>query len=75
MVSHVHGIYPSVSIDHFLRLSGLSFTAWNNQHIVGHHIYTNVAGVDPDLPMDFKSDIRRILERQVVSLLHSEFFK
>lgn len=60
----------SVNRTLYLRLSGLSFTAWNNQHVVGHHIYTNVAGVDPDLPVDFKSDIRRILERQVMSFFN-----
>lgn len=44
----------------------MSFTSWNNQHIVGHHVYTNVAGVDPDLPVNFKRDIRRIVDRQIL---------
>jgi cytochrome b involved in lipid metabolism len=45
--------------------AGGSMISWLNQHIVGHHIYTNVAGADPDLPVNFKDDIRRIVERQV----------
>jgi fatty acid desaturase len=46
--------------------AGASMTSWLNQHVVGHHIYTNVAGADPDLPVDFKSDVRRIVYRQVL---------
>lgn len=46
--------------------AGGNMVSWLNQHIVGHHIYTNVAGADPDLPVNFKSDIRRIVERQVL---------
>ncbi len=53
----------------------MSFTAWNNQHIVGHHIYTNVAGVDPDLPVNFKNDIRRIVRRQVICFLFVVYSK
>ncbi|KAJ0405285.1 hypothetical protein ATCC90586_007324 [Pythium insidiosum] len=46
--------------------AGGSMVSWLNQHIVGHHIYTNVAGADPDLPVNFDSDVRRIVERQVL---------
>lgn len=45
---------------------GASMTAWLTQHVVGHHNHTNVVGVDPDLPDNFKSDVRRVLERQVL---------
>lgn len=31
-------------------ISGSSMLAWHNQHIVGHHAYTNIMGADPDLP-------------------------
>lgn len=62
----------SSSLAFYLRINGLSFTAWNTQHIVGHHIYTNVVGVDPDLPVNFKSDIRRIVDRQVYRLILRE---
>lgn len=46
--------------------AGASMVSWLNQHVVGHHIYTNVAGADPDLPVDFESDVRRIVHRQVL---------
>ncbi|KAF4320033.1 hypothetical protein BBO99_00005957 [Phytophthora kernoviae] len=46
--------------------AGANMVSWLNQHVVGHHIYTNVAGADPDLPVDFKSDVRRIVYRQVL---------
>lgn len=46
--------------------AGASMTSWLNQHVVGHHIYTNVAGADPDLPVNFDSDVRRIVTRQVL---------
>lgn len=54
----------------------MSFTAWINQHVVGHHIHTNVAGVDPDLPVNFTSDFRRIVKRQVtlISAAAHEFY-
>uniref|UniRef100_A0AAV1T9D4 Cytochrome b5 heme-binding domain-containing protein n=1 Tax=Peronospora matthiolae TaxID=2874970 RepID=A0AAV1T9D4_9STRA len=45
---------------------GANMVSWLNQHVVGHHIYTNVPGADPDLPVDFKSDVRRIVHRQVM---------
>ncbi|ETM02781.1 hypothetical protein L917_00858 [Phytophthora nicotianae] len=47
-------------------VAGANMLSWLNQHVVGHHIYTNVAGADPDLPVDFKSDVRRIVYRQVL---------
>lgn len=49
-------------------LAGVSLSAWLTQHVVGHHGYTNVAGVDPDLPDNFKSDIRRVFQRQVCAV-------
>lgn len=50
--------------------AGGSMVSWLNQHVVGHHIYTNVAGADPDLPVNFKSDVRRIVERQVLQPIY-----
>eukprot|EP00644_Phytophthora_capsici_P007213 jgi/Phyca11/527737/estExt2_fgenesh1_pm.C_PHYCAscaffold_220052 len=47
-------------------VAGANMVSWLNQHVVGHHIYTNVPGADPDLPVDFKSDVRRIVYRQVL---------
>lgn len=34
------------------------------QHVVGHHVYTNVFGADPDLPMHLEGDPRRLVDRQ-----------
>lgn len=45
--------------------AGASMSSWLAQHVVGHHNYTNVAGVDPDVPNNFTSDFRRIFQRQV----------
>lgn len=56
------GIVGRFTLDWF---AGASLSSWLNQHVVGHHIYTNVAGVDPDLPVNFESDMRRIVDRQV----------
>jgi len=44
--------------------AGASLVSWHNQHIVGHHVYTNVVGADPDLPMKMDGDIRRVAPQQ-----------
>jgi len=44
--------------------AGASMTSWHHQHIVGHHLYTNVLGADPDLPVDVKGDMRRVAPHQ-----------
>jgi len=44
--------------------AGCNMTSWHNQHIVGHHVYTNVYGVDPDLPKAETGDVRRLVTRQ-----------
>lgn len=59
------GLVGRFTLDWF---AGANLSSWLNQHVVGHHIYTNVAGVDPDLPVNFESDMRRIVERQVKAL-------
>jgi len=28
---------------------GMSMDSWRHRHILGHHVYTNVCGIDPDL--------------------------
>ena len=43
---------------------GTSFDAWLHQHVVGHHIYTNIIEIDPDLPIDKINDIRRVVPSQ-----------
>jgi len=34
-------------------INGVSFMIWQHQHIVGHHVYTNVQHSDPDLGVGF----------------------
>lgn len=46
---------------------GTSFDAWLHQHVVGHHVYTNVLMIDPDVPMQQDGDIRRIMPQQAYS--------
>lgn len=36
---------------------------WRQQHVVGHHVYTNVEGRDPDIRVSEK-DVRRVTPRQ-----------
>ena len=40
------------------------------QHVVGHHIYTNVFGADPDLPETAEGDPRRLVHRQKYSSVY-----
>lgn len=61
------GLVGRFTLDWF---AGASLSSWLNQHVVGHHIYTNVAGVDPDLPINFDGDMRRIVDRQVRVDIH-----
>jgi cytochrome b involved in lipid metabolism len=46
-------------------VSGSSMLSWRNQHVIGHHIYTNVMGADPDLPVARDGDPRRLVPEQV----------
>lgn len=43
--------------------AGSSMVSWQHQHVVGHHIYTNVFLADPDVP-DHDGDPRRLVNRQ-----------
>lgn len=45
-------------------VSGSSMLSWRNQHVLGHHVYTNVMGADPDLPVSLSNDPRRLLTEQ-----------
>lgn len=47
--------------------AGCNMTSWHNQHTIGHHIYTNIFGCDPDLPKEETGDIRRLVSRQLMS--------
>lgn len=46
-------------------ISGSSMLAWHNQHVMGHHIYTNVMGSDPDVPQKHEGDPRRLCPQQI----------
>lgn len=43
---------------------GSSMVSWHNQHVVGHHLYTNVFSADPDLPVVREGDLRLIAPQQ-----------
>lgn len=43
---------------------GSSMVSWRNQHVMGHHLYTNVLGADPDLPTSLTGDVRRLGAQQ-----------
>lgn len=45
-------------------MSGSSLLSWRNQHVLGHHVYTNVMGADPDLPVCLEADPRRLVKQQ-----------
>ena len=45
-------------------LNGGCMSSWHNQHVIGHHIYTNVFECDPDLPVVETGDPRRLVHRQ-----------
>ncbi|CAD7699395.1 unnamed protein product [Ostreobium quekettii] len=42
---------------------GASSFMWKQQHVVGHHAYTNVDGVDPDIRVK-DPDVRRVTHNQ-----------
>lgn len=48
--------------------AGASMISWHHQHVVGHHVYTNVFAADPDIPWLERGDMRRIVKRQVRAL-------
>jgi fatty acid desaturase len=50
--------------------AGASMTSWHHQHVVGHHIHTNVFLADPDLPAVESGDARRLVSRQTWSSLY-----
>eukprot|EP00755_Sulcionema_specki_P012107 Sspe_Gene.50538::Locus_28132_Transcript_2_2_Confidence_0.800_Length_1528::g.50538::m.50538 len=44
--------------------AGANMTAWHLQHVVGHHVWTNVFGSDPDLPPAEEGDPRYLVKKQ-----------
>jgi fatty acid desaturase len=55
----------------FDLLAGGSLNSWIHQHVLGHHLYTNVITVDPDLPAEFEGDVRRVMDRQSYSWIYA----
>ena len=53
-----------------LDVAGASSFMWRQQHVVGHHAYTNVEGVDPDIRCSPEKDIRRVNEHQPHEAYH-----
>ena len=43
---------------------GTSMLSWHNQHVVGHHIYTAIFNLDPDVPMVADGDMRLVVPQQ-----------
>jgi fatty acid desaturase len=53
-------------------IAGASMMSWHHQHIMGHHVYTNVFEADPDLPLNPTSgDPRRLVKRQKWANIYS----
>lgn len=51
-------------------VSGSSMVSWRNQHVMGHHVYTNVMGADPDLPTALVGDPRRLMSEQAWATIY-----
>mmetsp|Transcript_38283 Transcript_38283/g.94972 ORF Transcript_38283/g.94972 Transcript_38283/m.94972 type:complete len:488 (+) Transcript_38283:257-1720(+) len=71
-----HGAYgKNRTFLHAMQLSldvvGASSFMWRQQHVVGHHAYTNVEGIDPDIRCAPENDIRRVNEHQPRAAHHS----
>jgi len=54
-------LFGRLTMDWF---AGASMCSWHHQHVVGHHLYTNVLGIDPDLPVTREGDLRRVAPSQ-----------
>eukprot|EP01063_Lacrimia_lanifica_P004252 TRINITY_DN12374_c0_g2_i1.p1 TRINITY_DN12374_c0_g2~~TRINITY_DN12374_c0_g2_i1.p1 ORF type:complete len:474 (+),score=182.84 TRINITY_DN12374_c0_g2_i1:48-1469(+) len=50
--------------------AGASMTAWHLQHVVGHHVWTNGFGADPDLPPAKQGDPRYLVKLQEHSSMY-----
>jgi len=61
-ISHIPAVWRwvGVTFDFFI---GSSYFAWLHQHAIGHHLYTNVRGADPDLG-EGEVDFRRVSPAQ-----------
>ena len=63
-----HGAYSKNSwleytLGTTLDVIGASSFMWKQQHVIGHHTYTNVEGLDPDIRVK-DPDVRRVSQHQ-----------
>lgn len=63
-----HGAYSrNTTLEYLLGTTldmvGASSFMWKQQHVVGHHTYTNVEGLDPDIRVK-DPDVRRVSQHQ-----------
>lgn len=63
-----HGAYSDNTVLEYalgttLDVVGASSFMWKQQHVVGHHTYTNVDGLDPDIRVK-DPDVRRVSRHQ-----------
>jgi hypothetical protein len=47
-ITHSPAFWKLLALAHEL-LNGVSTYVWINQHVFGHHLYTNIDGYDPDI--------------------------
>ena len=70
-----HGAYSNNRrVLHAMQLTldvvGASSFMWKQQHVVGHHAFTNVEDIDPDIRCDEKNDVRRVNYMQPHAFFH-----
>ena len=70
-----HGAYSkNRKVLHAMQLTldivGASSFMWKQQHVVGHHAFTNVESIDPDIRCDEKNDVRRVNYMQPHAFFH-----
>ena len=63
-LGHAQSLWKCVGRFALDWVSGSSFLAWKNQHVIGHHLFTNALGSDPDLPCALEGDLRRLCSAQ-----------
>lgn len=70
-----HGAYSNMNwfgylMGSVLDLVGASSFMWRQQHVVGHHSFTNVENYDPDIRVK-DPDVRRVTYKQPIKRYHS----
>jgi fatty acid desaturase/predicted heme/steroid binding protein len=61
-ITHSPAVWRWVAFSFDLMIGGSCFS-WFHQHVIGHHLYTNVKGADPDIGEN-DPDFRRISPHQ-----------